>query len=161
MYINMTCNIHLLCWYNIITCSMWCASNIWVDLYWCNLCVRCAGQTSFDESNYLYKANKSAQTTPTILTVPHPAPIVSMTRQVSSDLQWIVVRLSPFFKVDDISIYMGISVRSIYRILQHFRAHGNIPNPIPLRPREPKYHLRDLDVEVWLIVFAGLTWSWR
>jgi hypothetical protein len=72
----------------------------------------------------------------------------STMRHVSSELQWIIVRLSPIFKVDDISIYTGVSIRSIYRIVQHFKIHHDIPNPIPRPQMKPRYHLRDLDVEV-------------
>jgi transcription initiation factor IIE alpha subunit len=77
-----------------------------------------------------------------------------MTRgsKIPAEVQWIVIRLSSLLKKEDISVYTGISVRSVERILLYFHAHGTIQSRESEQGR--KKHLRDLDVEVSLIILC-------
>ncbi|KAK2460232.1 hypothetical protein APHAL10511_007748 [Amanita phalloides] len=50
-------------------------------------------------------------------------------KAVSEDVQWIVVRLATKMKPDEISMYTGISVRSIERILAYFQSNRDVPAP--------------------------------
>jgi transcription initiation factor IIE alpha subunit len=67
--------------------------------------------------------------------------------KILPEVQWIVVRLSSVFDKDEISIYTGLSVRSIERVLQYFNTHQTIKNPTEEK-REKRCALRDIDVEV-------------
>jgi hypothetical protein len=68
-------------------------------------------------------------------------------RKISSDVQWIIIRLSSLLRKEDIAMYTGISVRSIVEILRHFNTHGTVEDSEQER-KERKWLLRDLDVEV-------------
>jgi hypothetical protein len=69
--------------------------------------------------------------------------------RISVEVQEIVVRMSSIFNKEDIAVYTGVSVRSIERILHHFKTHGMVKGRkqgeelVPRRRR-----LRDIDVEV-------------
>lgn len=71
-----------------------------------------------------------------------------MTRgsKISRDVHYIVIRLSTIMGPDKIAFYMGISRRSVQRILDYFAVHGSI-EPEKERKTREKY-LRDMDVEV-------------
>jgi hypothetical protein len=72
-------------------------------------------------------------------------------RRISADVQWIVVRLSSRFEKEEISVYTGISVRSIERILKFFKKHHTVQLTEQEKRRYQRTHLRDLDVEVGLV----------
>ena len=68
-------------------------------------------------------------------------------RKIPVEVQQIIVRMSSLFKNEDISIYIGLPVRSIERILQYFKTHGTVEGSGQV-PQGPRKHLRDIDVEV-------------
>lgn len=68
-------------------------------------------------------------------------------RKFSPDVQRIVVRLSALLSKDDISIYTGVSLRTVKRILAHFEETGTIPDEEKERRRRSRV-LRDEDVNV-------------
>jgi hypothetical protein len=68
--------------------------------------------------------------------------------KISTEVQWIIIRLSSLFKKDDISIFTGVSVRSVERILLYYKAHGTVHDLAESEQRGKKKHLRDLDIEV-------------
>jgi hypothetical protein len=74
--------------------------------------------------------------------------------KISADVQWIIVRLSSLLRKEDISIYTGISLRSVINILQYFNMHGTIEDRVPEKKKGRK-QLRDLDVEACYFFFAG------
>jgi hypothetical protein len=49
-------------------------------------------------------------------------------KKISSDIQQIIVRLSALLSKEDISIYTGVSHRTVKRILLHFEETGTIPD---------------------------------
>jgi transposase len=71
-----------------------------------------------------------------------------MPRGILPEVQWIVIRLSSLLVKDHISIYTGLSVRSIERILEHFNAHRTIIITRSQEKKQWKKHLRNVDVEV-------------
>ncbi len=68
-------------------------------------------------------------------------------RKTSSDIQRIIVRLSALLSKEDISIYTGLSHRTVKRILQHFEETGTIPDEEKEWRRRPRI-LRDEDINV-------------
>jgi transposase len=52
------------------------------------------------------------------------------------------------FKKEDISIFTGVSVRSVERILLYYSVHGTVHDSAESEQRGKRRHLRDLDVEV-------------
>jgi transcription initiation factor IIE alpha subunit len=66
-------------------------------------------------------------------------------------VQWIIVQLSSLLEKEDISVYTGISVRSIERTLKYFKDHRTVQLTEQEKRRYQRTHLRDLDVEVSLI----------
>jgi hypothetical protein len=79
-----------------------------------------------------------------------------MTRgsEIPVAVQWIIIRLSSLLQKEDISIYTGVSIRAVARILQYYRMHGGIKTQ-NAEERRGNRHLRDLDVEV-SIVFVSV-----
>ncbi|KAF8551745.1 hypothetical protein OG21DRAFT_1466735, partial [Imleria badia] len=76
-------------------------------------------------------------------------------RQTSTDIQWTVIRLSRFLDHERIAMAVDLSIRSVRRIVSHYRDYGTIPNPendLDTAPKERKksQHLRDVDVEFLL-----------
>lgn len=52
-------------------------------------------------------------------------------QQPPPEIQWAVIRLSKFtcLDVERIAEGLELSVRTVKRIMSHFRAHGTVPNP--------------------------------
>jgi hypothetical protein len=75
-----------------------------------------------------------------------------MTRgtNIPVEVHWIIIQLSSLLKKEDISIYTGISVHSIERILLYYHAHGTIK--VQDSKQQRRRHLWDLDVEASLIL---------
>jgi hypothetical protein len=74
---------------------------------------------------------------------------IEMPRQkISTDVQWIIIRLQSLLRKEDISAYTGVSLRSIERILKYFNTHRTVKVPELEKRRYQSTHLRDLDVEV-------------
>ena len=80
-------------------------------------------------------------------------PIV-MTRgtKISTEIQWVILWLSKFLKIDQIAMCVEVLERSIRRVISHFRTHGIIEGGTPVQ-EEHKWnrHLRDVDVEVSIL----------
>jgi hypothetical protein len=73
--------------------------------------------------------------------------------QTSTDIQWTVIQLSRLLDHERIAMAVDLSIRSVRRIVSHFRDYGTVPNPendLDTAPKEWKkgQHLRDVDVEV-------------
>ncbi|KIK75300.1 hypothetical protein PAXRUDRAFT_173224 [Paxillus rubicundulus Ve08.2h10] len=71
----------------------------------------------------------------------------------STDIQWIVIRLSRFLDHEQIAMSGDLSICSVRHILSHFCDYGMITNPendLDMAHKEWKkgQHLRDVDVEV-------------
>ena len=62
-------------------------------------------------------------------------------------VQQIIMWMSSLFKNKDISIYIGLPVWSIERILQYFKTHGTVEESGQVL-QGPRKHLRDINVEV-------------
>ena len=69
--------------------------------------------------------------------------------KISPELQWVILRLSKLLMTEQIAMCVGVSERSIRRIISHFREHGTIEAAQSVQ-EEHKFngHLRDIDVEV-------------
>jgi len=69
-------------------------------------------------------------------------------RVIPPETQRIIIRLSHILTKDDISVYTGVSLRSVERILAYFQKHGTIREP---KARETKQRgLAKDDVEILL-----------
>ncbi len=68
--------------------------------------------------------------------------------KVSTEVQWIIIQLLSSFKKDDISIFTGVSVQSVERILLYYKVHGTVHDLAGSEQRGKRRHLRDLDIEV-------------
>ena len=73
-------------------------------------------------------------------------------KKTSSDVQRIIVRLSALLSKQDISIYTGLSRRSVKWILDHFEKTGTIPDKEKERRRRSRV-LRDEDVNVSMLSY--------
>ena len=82
-----------------------------------------------------------------------------MTRgsRIVADVHYIVIRLSSIMDPDKIVFYMGISKRSVRRILDHFTLHGTVEHEKERKARGK--HLRDMDVEVSRLAFNIETYA--
>jgi hypothetical protein len=75
-------------------------------------------------------------------------------QQTPPEIQWAVIRLSRFTSLDleRIADCLDVSVRTVKRIIAHFRAHGTVPNPgedATGNAHQWDGHLRDVDVEAY------------
>jgi transposase len=71
--------------------------------------------------------------------------------KISPEVQWIILRLSKLLKNEQIAMCVGVSERSIRRIISHFREHGTIEVAGSVQEeRTNNKHLRDIDVEFLL-----------
>ena len=68
--------------------------------------------------------------------------------KISTEVQLIIIQLSSLFKKEDISIFTGVSVRSVERILLYHNVHGTVHASPESEQRGRRRHLRDLDIEV-------------
>jgi CRP-like cAMP-binding protein len=50
-------------------------------------------------------------------------------RAISPDIRRMIIRLSYRLTKEDLSVYTGLSVRSVEHILSHFRKYGSIQAP--------------------------------
>ena len=76
-------------------------------------------------------------------------------KAVSPDIQWIIVRLAVDMVPGDISMYTGIGVGTIRKIIRFFEDFGNINVPQRLRPTLYKT-LCDDDVAVCTYLFTAV-----
>ena len=80
-------------------------------------------------------------------------------KAIAEAVRWIIIRLSTTMTEEEISMYTDIGVRSIQRILAHFRQNGGIDTP---KLRGPRLHksITDYDIEVQyhllLMAFSNL-----
>lgn len=79
--------------------------------------------------------------------------------KIPVEVQQIVVRMSPLFKKEDIAIYSGVSIRSIERILRHFKTYGTVEGIGQGQQQGPRRHLRDIDVEVSVAKYHRFTFD--
>lgn len=64
-------------------------------------------------------------------------------------VHWIVVRLSAVMPKENVSKFTGVSVRSVERILQHFRIYGTVKMDDLRKERVPQRgQLKDVDLQV-------------
>ena len=68
-------------------------------------------------------------------------------KAISEEVQWIVVRLSTKMNVEDISMYTGISIRSVQRILACFQRSEDVIIP-KQSTKERKTKLGEAELEV-------------
>jgi hypothetical protein len=69
--------------------------------------------------------------------------------KISSEMQWVILRLSKFLKNDQIAMCVGVSERSIRRVISYFWEHGTIEGGTSVQEEHKRNrHLRDVDVEV-------------
>jgi hypothetical protein len=73
-------------------------------------------------------------------------------KAISEEVQWIVIRLATKMKPDDISMYTGISIRSVERIIAYFQSNQDVPAPKPLISERRK-KLGEVELEVRLVNF--------
>ena len=72
--------------------------------------------------------------------------------KISSEMQWVILRLSKFLKIDQIAMCVEVSERSIRRVISHFREHGTIEGGTSAQEEHKRNrHLRDVDVEVGVL----------
>ena len=66
------------------------------------------------------------------------------------EVHWIVVRLSTIMAKEDISVYTGVAIRSVERILQYYRVNGTVKSDDrrKKRPGNGRGVLSDEDVQV-------------
>jgi transcription initiation factor IIE alpha subunit len=77
--------------------------------------------------------------------------------KISPEVQWIILRLSKLLKNEQIAMCVGVSERSIRRIISHFREHGTIEVAGSVQEeRTNNKHLRDIDVEVCISFMMNL-----
>ena len=78
-------------------------------------------------------------------------------KAISEDVQWIIIWLSTNMRPDEIAMYTSVSVRSIERILAHFRHTHTVPVPKQSRGHAPKKLGEvELKVSVWLLYYSLL-----
>ena len=75
----------------------------------------------------------------------HTVSLMPQGQTISRPVQEIVLRLSSLLPNEDISFYTGISLRSVERILQHFKSHGVLPEAKE-RPGRTRKALRDVEL---------------
>jgi len=81
-------------------------------------------------------------------------------KKISSEMQWVILRLTKFLKNDQIAMCAGVSERAIRSVISHFREHGTIDGEMPVQEeRKQNRHLRDVDVEVNFFAFLCL-WTY-
>jgi hypothetical protein len=69
--------------------------------------------------------------------------------KITSEMQWVILRLSKFLKNDQIAMCVEVSERSIRRVISHFREHGTVEGATSVQEENKRNrHLRDVDVEV-------------
>jgi hypothetical protein len=68
-------------------------------------------------------------------------------RPISWDIQWVVVRMSRTVPLQEIAVYTDISIRSIERILAHFRKFGSVITP-NTAVRQGPHAMNDDEIEV-------------
>jgi len=68
--------------------------------------------------------------------------------KISTEVQWIIIQMSSSFKKDDISIFTGVSVQSVERILLYYKVHGTVHDLAGSEQRGKRRHMCDLDIEV-------------
>jgi hypothetical protein len=69
----------------------------------------------------------------------------------SPEVQWIVVRLCSTMSKEEVSIYTGVPVRSIERILSYYNTHGGVRETDLRKQVEPgtrSQQLRSIDIRV-------------
>jgi len=81
-------------------------------------------------------------------------------KAVSPDIQWIVIRLAADMSPGDISMYTGLSIGTVWKILRFFAEFGNINVPQRMRPAIYKT-LCDNDIAVCIYGFQSSNLSWR
>jgi len=70
-------------------------------------------------------------------------------KAISVQIQWIVIRLSTRMSVDEIAMYTDIGVRSVQRIMAHFKKYGDRdPNLLKQPKPQPRRLLCDYDIQV-------------
>jgi transposase len=69
-------------------------------------------------------------------------------KQVSDEIQWIVVRLNTAMSTDDIAAYTDLSERKVRDILVHFKQTGEVKGSNHSRPKLHRT-LCDYDIEVF------------
>ena len=63
---------------------------------------------------------------------PHHHPSVALSsimgrgKAISEEVQWIIIRLSTKLNQDEISMYVGVSIRSVERIIAHFKHNQDV-----------------------------------
>jgi transposase len=67
-------------------------------------------------------------------------------RKIHADVHWIIICLSSLLRKEDISVYTGVSLHSVEKILRYYERHGTIQVQ-DTGNRGRKKQLRDLDVE--------------
>jgi hypothetical protein len=64
-------------------------------------------------------------------------------------MQWAILQLSKFLRCDQIAMCVGVSERSIRRVISHFWVHGTIEGDKSVQEEHKQNrHLRDVDIEV-------------
>ena len=70
-------------------------------------------------------------------------------QKISSEMQWVIVRLSRMLNKEDIATFLDLSTHFVQRVISHFQAHGTIPDEdetlpslYPGGPRPPGMQMR-------------------
>jgi transposase len=56
-------------------------------------------------------------------------------KAIPEAVQWIIIRLSTVMAADDVAMYTDVGVRSVNRVLRHFKQTGEIKGAMKLRGR--------------------------
>jgi transposase len=77
----------------------------------------------------------------------HLCQLMAKGKAVPKSIRWIVVRLSTTMTEDEISMYTDIGVRTVQKILVHFKQTGNVGELQKMRPQLHR-SLCDFDIQV-------------
>jgi hypothetical protein len=72
--------------------------------------------------------------------------------KISFVMQWVILRLSKFLKIDQIAMCVEVSERSIRQVISHFQEHGTIEGDTTVQEHKQNRHLRDVDIEVHALI---------
>ena len=68
-------------------------------------------------------------------------------KSIPEVVHWIIIRLSTAMTAEEIAMYTDVGLRSVKKILSHFKQTGDVNIPKRLKP-QPRQALCDLDIEV-------------
>jgi transposase len=69
-------------------------------------------------------------------------------------VHWIIIRLSTTVSTEDIAMYTDVSLRSVKKILSHFKQTGDVNVPKRLKPQLHRA-LCDYDIQVCKVLLPG------